>query len=230
MSRPSPVSPLPTTSPKPVFEGDLSVFSLVDVIQLVCVIHGVHRVLVRDEDGVEVGRMLVAAAAVVSARSRYQEGDDAFVELSRLPRGSVVAFPTTYEAEDGLPRLTRSWQELALDAARLEDEERRDSSVDDPTVALESTIVSTESTAATVLLPPQLSGSGEDDAAPPTPAPSSVHTAQSFAELHREAVSAYVHRDYERAVSLFEQCLKLRPDDRAVRHNLVRLAKFRRQP
>jgi hypothetical protein len=223
MSRPAPLSPLPATSPKPVFEGDLAVFSLVDVIQLVCVIHGVHRVVVRDEEANEVGRMLVAAAEVVSARSRYQTGDDAFVELSRLPRGSVAAFPTTYETENALPRLTRSWQELALDAARLEDEERRDSSVDDPTVPAVSAAAEDPEAA-------EAAETADASSLTPTPQPTSTHTARTFAELHREAVSAYVHRDYERAVSLFEQCLLLRPDDRAVRHNLVRLAKFRRQP
>jgi hypothetical protein len=217
MSRPSPLSPLPATFPKPVFEGDLAVFSLVDVIQLVCVIHGVHRVVVFDEQTQEVGRMLVAAAEVVSAQSRYQAGDDAFVELSRLPRGTVAAYPTTYEAEAAVPRLTRSWQELALDAARLEDEERRDSSVDDPTLPVASPGASSEADASSLT---------------PTPQPPSTHaySDRTFAELQREAVSAYVHRDYDRAVALFEQCLRLRPDDRAVRHNLVRLAKFRRQP
>lgn len=211
MSRPSPAPAAYLDLPKPVFEGDLSVFSLIDVIQLVCVIHGVHRVVVLDE-GREMGRMLVAAAEVVSARSRFQEGDDAFVELSRLPHGRVVAYPTTYEAEAELPRLARSWQELAMEAARLEDEERRDSVVEDEPAPVTAPAVLTAS---------------EDV---PAPAPHADPPERSFSELSRDALSAYVHRDYATAIALFDQCLALRPDDRTVRHNLERLAKFRRQP
>lgn len=229
-SNPSRTSPVPTDALRPVFAGDLNVFSLVDVIQLVCVIHGVHRVVVSDE-GRELGRMLVAAAEVVSARSLEAEGDEAFVELSRLPGGTVQAFPTTYEAEADLPRLSRSWQELALEAARLEDEERRDSTVGDEPAAVPPAVPPS----VTLLAPPPPAAASSEPApitepTLPTAAPSPLPPAPAFSDLYRDAVSAYVHRDYARALTLFDECLALRPGDRAVRHNLERLAKFRRQP
>ena len=215
----------PSDAPRAVFEGDLSVFALVDVVQLVCAIHGVHRVVVMAEDR-EVGRMLVAAAEVVSAQSAYQEGDEAFVELSRRTFGKVVAFPTTYEDEADLPRLSRSWQELALEAARLEDEERRDSTVEGLVAVV------AEQAPVTVARPPASATEPETPRQlPPPSSPASLAPAElSFAELYREALSAYVRRDYAAALAGFDQCLVLRPDDRAVRHNLERLAKFRRQP
>jgi hypothetical protein len=178
-----------TPTQRPVFEGSLAVLTFADAVQLVCMLPGVHRLVV-DNDGEEIGRILSAEAQVIGARTPALEGDAAFVSLCRIRLGRVLVHACSPAEPRDLPALTRGWQELLLDAARLDDEERRDRE------------------------------RAEVAAAAPLP--------QVFTELYREAVAAYVRRDYEAALRLFERCLRLRPDDRHVRHNLERLAKFRR--
>ncbi len=48
---------------------------------------------------------------------------------------------------------------------------------------------------------------------------------ESFEELFKQAMSCYLERRYEEARTLFDQCNRLRPNDRRVLHNLDRISK-----
>ncbi|MEZ4372157.1 MAG: tetratricopeptide repeat protein [Polyangiaceae bacterium] len=56
-----------------------------------------------------------------------------------------------------------------------------------------------------------------------TPAPPPEAPAPSFDALFHQATEAYIRRDYERALRLFEACRQLRPGDSRVLHNLERV-------
>jgi hypothetical protein len=44
-----------------------------------------------------------------------------------------------------------------------------------------------------------------------------------FAALIQDATAAYLRRDYDRALRLFEECLSIDPADRRVQHNIERI-------
>ncbi len=52
----------------------------------------------------------------------------------------------------------------------------------------------------------------------------------SYEELFREATHAYLRRDLDRALELFLECQRARPDDRRVAHNIQRLQQRLRSP
>ncbi|MCB9644053.1 MAG: hypothetical protein H6728_13340 [Myxococcales bacterium] len=63
-------------------------------------------------------------------------------------------------------------------------------------------------------------------AAPVSAAPSaSNEDEEAFEELFKQAMTTYLRRQYKQALSLFEECLRLRPDDQRTLYNVERLRK-----
>ncbi len=134
-----------TPSPAPVaarpagattaFEGELSFFSLPELVQMVCSsgqdaeISITGRVELRDDEPEQRGRVIVRGGRVFRCSAETTSGEAAFFELARLRHGRFSVNPLPSEGKDQASLLRYSWQELLLESARREDEAKRDSGV-----------------------------------------------------------------------------------------------------
>ena len=134
-----------TPSPPPIdaragaaataFEGELSFFSLPELIQLVCSsgqdaeIAITGRVERRDDEPEQRGRVIVRGGRVFRCSAGATSGEAAFFELARLRHGRFSVNPLPSEGKDQASLLRYSWQELLLEAARREDEAKRDARI-----------------------------------------------------------------------------------------------------
>lgn len=66
-------------------------------------------------------------------------------------------------------------------------------------------------------------------AEPPPDVTQTTAPMRSYDSVFRLATEAYLRRDVETALSLFERCLRERPDDRRVQHNIERLQQRKRK-
>lgn len=308
---PSPpsIDALPTSAPT-AFEGELSFFSLPELVQLVCSsgqdaeIAVTGRVERRNDEAEQRGRVIVRGGRVFRCSAGATSGEAAFFELARLRHGRFSVNPLPSEGKDQASLLRYSWQELLLESARREDEEKRDSAANadappptqraasandgyvelfgstppppphpapaprgeiydratergqlipfprklpsEPTLAPPAALHSAPPPSS--LLPPRSSATpappiaaprssatpAPSIAAPrstPTPTPSSTRTFSSPMErLMQEATGAYLRREYDRALELFERCREIDPADRRVLHNIERLKNRRNRP
>jgi hypothetical protein len=316
--------------PRAAFEGDLSYFAIPELIQLVCT--GIHDVEVSIVDGAQIGHVMVRGGRIFRCALGSASGAMAFFHLARLRSGRFRVTPMPAEGEPDASLLQYSWQGLLLEAARREDEAKRDAGLarhpakraeiadDDafdlfdstpppplpnsavveraeeggqlipfprklaeeppqspsPAAALEAIPNAPPSAPLSqTMAPPTLpsaslkankadkratrpaatSGSPVSQpifertlpsAAPPSrqsspfteppesdPAPLSLQPVHSqdpikapgthFAQLIQDATAAYLRRDYDRALLLFEECLSIDPCDRRVQHNIERI-------
>lgn len=176
-----------------------SPFSAVDYLQLSCMGRHTVEIVVR-RDGKVTGRIQVVAGELWAAEDEKGAGVEAFRRVA-FGSGGDVECRTLRDA----PRqrnIDASWEELALEAARLEDE------------AAQKGVPQAAPAAAPRPSP-------LPDLAPATAAPGAA--ADPFDAAWEEAVSALLARDHARAYALFLEAGRLRPGDRKVEANLARL-------
>jgi hypothetical protein len=107
-----------------VFEGELAVLGLGEVLQMLCV--GRQRLWLDVWTGEErQGSLVVADGEILGCATMGYGGDEAFFALSALRRGKFRVHAATAEDVVALPLTQRGWQELLLESARLQDESER---------------------------------------------------------------------------------------------------------
>lgn len=205
-------------------EGDLSLLSIPDLLQMIC-LGGYSRDIHLFDGPVQLGVIAVRHGRVERCFGFGTWGEAAFFKLVNLRRGRYKV----NEAQDiggaDATLTAHAWQELLIEAARLQDEAERVARsaaatgrvIAFPTpaahaAALElpaSPPVATRRVSQTMELP------GLDDDSP-APAP-------DFTCLMEQATASYLRRDLARTEELLRQCLALRPGDRRVLHNLERV-------
>ncbi len=79
-------------------------------------------------------------------------------------------------------------------------------------------------------VPPPPKATLRPTASAPPAAVAATLDAASYDDLFERATRAYVRRDVDEALLLFEGCLKRRPDDRRVRHNIEKLKQRKGSP
>ncbi len=168
----------------------------------------------------ELGGITVSDGLVWHAETPGAHGDDAWSLLSLLGRCDAHVRPLTDAQRP--PRSVKATLPLdALDAhsvaAAEEARQRR-------TMKLGSTANSS------VLVPRLPLASASQLSLPPAPLPSTRDSTllddpqqRAYEELFRNGTQCYVRSDYKGALESFEACLRLRPDDVRVLHNIERL-------
>lgn len=226
----------------PFMSGRLDDVALPELIQMLASGGHTSRIELTATDG-QRGTVTIEKGTVGRCRFGELLAEDAFYALCRIG-GRFSVYRTDPEQ---LHRATvaRGWQELLLEAARLEDEERRDSNVypfPGPERAPSERAPSAGPLGPLDLLtpsepPPRVSGppaSTTHVKLPPPPRapsePASMEAEEEPAEedrfdaLFADATRAYLRRELDRAEALFTECASIRPNDRRVKANLKRLA------
>lgn len=112
-----------------VFEGELAVLGLGEVLQMLCV--GRQRLWLDVWTGEErQGSLVVADGEILGCATMGYGGDEAFFALSALRRGKFRVHAATAEDLVALPLTQRGWQELLLESVRLQDESERQDEVE----------------------------------------------------------------------------------------------------
>ena len=200
----------------PFMSGRLDDVALPELVQMLASGGHTSRIELTATDGRR-GSVTIEKGTVGRCRFGDLMAEDAFYALCRIG-GRFAVYRTDPEA---LQRSTvaRGWQELLLEAARLEDEERRDSNVypvptperepSEPSLGVLDALAPSEP-------PPPLPATDVRTVPPPPD--------DGFDALFAEATRCYLRRDLEQAEDLFTRCAAIRPNDRRVRANLKRLA------
>jgi hypothetical protein len=210
-------------------EGDLSLLSIPDLLQMIC-LGGYSRDIHLFDGAVQLGVIAVRNGRVERCFGFGTWGEAAFYKLVNLRRGRYKV----NEAQDlggaDATLIAHPWQELLIEAARLQDEAEhvaRSAAATGRVIAFP-----TPAAHAAAIEPPapppvatparptrrltrtmELPGIDEDG---PRPTP-------DFAHLMEQATASYLRRDLARTEELLQQCLALRPGDRRVLHNLERV-------
>lgn len=184
-------------------------FGVAEYMQIACLGGHSVRIAVRAARGdAPLGDVIVHRGVLWSARDRSTTGIDAFRRL--LFASSALVEAHAMSGEPGPRSIEVPWEAALLDAARAEDEGRRDGIDDD--VLAELTVDLDE------LEPPPLSGS-----APPEPEPVPVRELDAFEQARERGASALLGRDYAAAYEALSEAERIRPGDRTVEANLARL-------
>jgi hypothetical protein len=230
-------------------EGDLSLLSIPDLLQMIC-LGGYSRDIHLFDGPVQLGVIAVRHGRVERCFGFGTWGEAAFYKLVNLRRGRY----RVNEAQDiggADETLTaHAWQELLIEAARLQDEAEHVARsaaatgrvIAFPTPAAHAAALELPAAppVATVPAAPFASVPGLPAGAPSgaTAAPTrrvsqtmelpgiddgSPGPAPDFTCLMEQATTSYLRRDLARTEELLRQCLALRPGDRRVLHNLERV-------
>lgn len=198
-------------------------FTAADYIQLAC--QGRHSVvIVLQQSGTPLGRIVVADGEVWSAEDRLGRGDAALRRLL-FDDGVSIDVRSLAPGQAGTRSLFGAWQALLLEAARLHDEAAR-------------VRARTRSEAAVPAVPPRQPRAAEAEVPAPLPPPPLPPVAKSaggaravdepalsrrFEELYDQSVDALLSKRYVEAYQSFLAASALRPDDPRVAANLRRL-------
>jgi hypothetical protein len=226
-------------------EGDLSLLSIPDLLQMICM-GGYSRDIHLFDGAVQLGVIAIRHGRVERCFGFGAWGKTAFYKLVNLRRGRYRVNEAQDNGGADAALTAHSWQELLMEAARLEDEAVRVAHAAAPigrviafptpaahaaAVDLHATvfelptpptpmvIAHAASVAAAAATPRRVSQTmelpGLDDTGP---APSA-----DFTQLLEEATASYLRRDLARTEQLLQQCLALRPGDKRVLQNLERV-------
>jgi len=209
-------------------EGDLSLLSIPDLLQMIC-LGGYSRDIHLFDGPVQLGVIAVRHGRVERCSGFGAWGEAAFFKLVNLRRGRYKV----NEAQDlggaDAALVAHPWQELLMEAARLEDE-------------AEHVAQSAAANGRVIAFPTPASHAAAFDLPAPPPA---VHAAPArrvsqtmelpgidedgpsptpdFTRLMAEATASYLRRDLPRTEELLRHCLALRPGDKRVLQNLERV-------
>lgn len=182
---------------------DSAPFGVPDYLQIACL--GRHSVVIAVAGG---GRIVVSHGEVWTAEDDQGEGEAAFARLA-LANGARVTC-RAYRDEPGARTLQRSWEALLLDAVRMADEGARDE-----------------------LVHGSLDGGPEDDiplarlgagaSVSEVPLPQAADEDALFEEAKDRGMSALLRKDHAAALAALTEADRLKPGDRTLTANLVRL-------
>ncbi len=234
-------------------EGDLSLVSVPDLLQMIC-LGGYNRDIHLFDGPTQLGVIAIRGGRIDRCFGFGMWGEQAFYKLVNVQRGryKVNEAQDTSSASDA-SLVAYSWQELLMEAARLEDEAER---VAQQAAAATGRVIAFPSPAAFVAAPAATPA--------PTPAPAlpsgpirvrsdswgpggwddgtggivrqaidertsgAISDGTSaphpdIAEMLAEATTCYLRRDLARAEQILQTCLALRPGDKRVLQNLERI-------
>jgi hypothetical protein len=196
-------------------EGDLSLLSIPDLLQMIC-LGGYSRDIHLFDGPVQLGMIAIRQGRVERCFGFGARGEAAFYKLVNLRRGryKVNEAQDLGSADEAL--VSHPWQELLMEAARLEDEAEhvaQSAAANDGVIAFPTP--APHAAALDLPAPPPVIHDDDDDDGPsPTP---------DFTRLLAEATASYLRRDLPRTEELLRHCLTLRPGDRRVLQNLERV-------
>jgi uncharacterized protein DUF4388 len=201
-------------------EGDLSLLSIPDLLQMIC-LGGYSRDIHLFDGAVQLGVIAVRHGRIAHCFGSGASGEAAFYQLVNLRRGRYRVNEARDVGAADQALIAQSWQQLLMEAARLQDEAERVAHaavangrvIAFPTPARDAALVTSTRPTRRLSRTIELPGIADGD---PRPAP-------DFARLMDEATASYLRRDLARTEELLRQCLALRPGDRRVLHNLERV-------
>jgi hypothetical protein len=212
-------------------EGDLSLISIPELIQIVCL--GGHSRDIQIFDGSAlVGVIGVRQGRIDRCFAFGIWGEQAFFRLMQIQAGRyrVSAAADLTVSDSSLTRY--SWQELLMEAARLQDEAQQLERVavgsgtvipfPSPTHAPAPHPSPEHHAAPAAPTPPAPPAQPATNAAAPANERPKAKPTQSE-ELFSQATQHYLLRDLDRAEELFEEYLRLNPGDKRALHNLERI-------
>lgn len=175
-------------------------FSPADYIQIAAM--GRHSVTIEITSmGKKIGTIIISSGQVWSASDKEGEGESAFTRLV-FSKNSAVACKAL-EGDPGKQNINKSWEALLLDSARYIDE--KDNEKEDFIVSSDTPVKSTpEGTS-------DENVSGDDT---------------KFYDNFDKAIKYLLEGKHDKALPLFLEAKKNRPDDPRVETNLKRLAKL----
>jgi hypothetical protein len=225
-----------------VMEGDLSLLSIPDLLQMICQ-GGYSRDIHLFDGAVQLGVIAIRHGRVERCFGFGAWGETAFFRLVNLRRGRYKVNEAQDVGGADATLTAHSWQELLMEAALLEDESERVALsarstgrvIAFPTPAAHAAAAHAAANAAAhaaanaaahaaaieleAELPPRVSQTMEL----PAVAHDEPASSTDFPGLLAEATTSYLRRDLARAEQLLQQCLALRPGDRRVMQNLERV-------
>lgn len=171
-------------------------FAITDYIQIAAMGH--HSVVIEvSSDGIEIGEIIISSGEVWSAHDKDGEGKPAFTRLVFSENSDVNC--KALAGKPGKRNINMGWEVLLLDAARQVDEN-----------GAPGKKTATDSIDETI----------EEEISEPE---SSVSDAK-FYDYFDKAVKYLLAGKYDKALPLFLEAKKLRPDDPKIETNLKRLA------
>ncbi len=199
-------------------------FSFVDYVQLACMgRHSIQVELLRG--GRRAGLLHIVSGDPWFAELDGEVGKEAFRRMVAARDCAVQC--GTLQGTPGIRNLESSGQALLLESAKLADE---------AAVAAAPARPARPAPAPVPVAPPAAAPPVAAPAVPRAPAPPPASSApaasarpaaapeeQRFDDLFDEAITALLARDMEKAYDLFVAAARLRPDDKRVEANLVRL-------
>jgi uncharacterized protein DUF4388 len=234
-------------------EGDLSLLSIPDLLQMIC-LGGYSRDIHLYDGAVQLGVIAIRQGRVERCSGFGACGETAFYRLVNLRRGRYRINEAQDTGGADATLTAQSWQELLMEAARLQDEAERvarSAAANGRVIAFPTP--ASHAAAPGLPAPPPVTAYAAADIAPialpqiPPPAarPASIAPAPArrvsqtmelpgldedgpspgpdFTRLLDEATASYLRRDLARTEELLQQCLALRPRDRRVLQNLERV-------
>jgi CheY-like chemotaxis protein len=211
-----------------------SPFGVIDYFQLACM--GRRSVIIDVTSPQERSRVVVYKGDPWAAHDDIGNGVDAFRRILFNKAGSVDC--KTLREDPGPRNLESQWESLVLDAARIEDEERKDtgeparltgrpnSRTTGPMPSLEEILTGAKASTEIDILPkeiPTLDPAKPVSVTAEEPAPEESQEERAFAEIWDRGINAMLDRDHARALEAFLAASELRPNDRKVIANLERL-------
>lgn len=232
-------------------EGDLSLVSVPDLLQMIC-LGGYSRDLHLFDGPTQLGVIAIRNGQIDRCFGFGMWGEQAFYKLVNVRRGRYKVNEAQDASVASDVRLTaHTWQELLMEAARLEDE-----------AAQQAAVAATGRVIAFPSPPAAFELSGLPAPAPPAPTPTPAMPSgpirvrsdswspdasggvvkraiddrttgatndgssaphPEIAGMLAEATACYLRRDLARAEEILQTCLALRPGDKRVLQNLERI-------
>jgi len=222
-------------------EGDLSLLSIPDLLQMIC-LGGYSRDIHLFDGPTQLGVIAIRNGHVDRCFGFGMWGEAAFYKLVQLRRGRYKVNDAQDMSASDATLTAYSWQELLMEAARQQDEADHllQTAATGRVIAFPSPASHAMSFEAPAILSVAAPPSPRLPTTPPVdagPAPggsgpvilvvdecsSPATSAPDVAELLAEATTCYLRRDLARAEQLLQQCLALRPGDKRVLQNLERI-------
>ncbi|HEX8108168.1 MAG TPA: DUF4388 domain-containing protein [Kofleriaceae bacterium] len=235
---------------KVVMEGDLSLLSIPDLLQMIC-LGGYSRDIHLFDGPVQLGVIAIRHGCVERCFGFGTWGEAAFYKLVNLRRGRYKVNEAQDMGGADATLTAYSWQALLMEAARLQDEAERvvqsatvtgrviafptpashaaavDLPAPPPVVMAHAAPTATVSPIALPHIPPPASAAPTRRVSQTMELPAieedGPRPTADFAHLLEQATASYLRRDLARAEELLQQCLALRPGDKRVLQNLERV-------
>lgn len=228
-------------------EGDLSLLSIPDLLQMIC-LGGYSRDIHLFDGPTQLGVIAIRKGRIERCFGFGTWGDVAFFKLVGLRRGRYKVNEAHDMSGCDATLTTYSWQELLMEAARRQDEAehlaqsaaatgRVIAFPTPPAHAATVELTALPATGPAIAAQPALAPM----ASPPRPGrvaqtielpgldepPSSPAAEPDITHLLEEATACYLRRDLERTEQILHQCLALCPGDKRVLQNLERVRRKR---